>query len=133
MDLSISTVQTISLDDKPALASAKGTDTVRSITLDLTKGFVSGTHYADGYVLSMIPLGRITAAVGQYGVYDDTASDGRQTCVGFLFGREKFPAGGTSVKIGGAWLWEGVIKLSRLPVSLDANGQADLSAKFLFV
>lgn len=131
MDPSISTVLTLSLDDKPWIASAKGTTTCRTITLDLTKGFTLNTHYTDGYILSGLPLGKVTAT-GLYGVYDDAASDGRQTCVGFLFGREKYPAGGSAVKVGGALFWEGVVKTSRLPVSLDANGQTDLAAKFRF-
>ena len=135
MDLSIQTVQTIQLDDKPWIDSVKGTPTIRTITVLPSLGFVAGTHIVDGFLLSGCPIGRVTSGgnAGVWGLYDDTATDGRQTCRGFLFGREKVSAGGATVKIGAAWMWEGVVRLSRLPVTLDAAGQADLEAKFLLV
>lgn len=140
MDIARTRVLDVVLDDKSWLASAKGTDTTDSITIDPSKGFVLATHYPSGYLKSGLPLGLMTSggSSGMYGLYDDAATDGRQTCVGFLYGHIKVNAANpTTVKLGGALLWEGEVRLPRiqaiLGVALDANGQADLAAKFRFL
>lgn len=95
------------------------------ITLDVS-AFTAGTHYPNGYLLSGIPLGKITAT-GLYGPYDDAAVDGRAVCAGFLMSATKVPSlTDTTKDVGGALVVCGFIKLSKLPVTLDANGQADL-------
>lgn len=91
--------------------------------LDMS-AFVEAAHYPDGYVRSGQPLGRISAT-GLYGPYDDAALDGRGVCAGLLFSSVKVPLGGADP--GCAVLRSfTAVKPSKLPVALDAAGQADL-------
>lgn len=132
MDLSLKSIS-FSQDRRDWLGSQHGTDAPRSITLDVSK-FTAGTHYPDGYLKSGLPLGKITAT-GKYGLYDDAASDGRQTCVGLLFtGVEVVDhRGRVSTSVGGSMLLHGFIVLSKLPITLDANGQADIASRIYTV
>lgn len=132
MDLTLRSIS-FSQDRRDWLGSQHGTDAPRSISLDVSK-FTSGTHYPDGYLKSGIPLGKITAS-GLYGPYDDAASDGRQTCVGLLFtGVEVVNRRGqVSSKVGGSMLLHGFIVTSKLPVTLDANGLADIASRIYTV
>ena len=102
--------------------------------------FTAATHYPNGYLLSGIVLGKITAS-GMYGPYDDAASDGRQTAVGFLFSSVKVPNTADTTKDVGIGVLAGLcaVKLSKLPIAnnatgkgyYDANGLADLKT-FIF-
>jgi len=132
MDLSMRTI-TFAQDRKDWLGSQHGTDALRSITLDVST-FVKATHYPDGFLKSGIPLGKITAS-GKYGLYDDSKTDGRQTCVGFLWsGVEVIDhRGNASTSVGGSMLVHGFVKLAALPVSLDANGQTDIASRIYTV
>jgi hypothetical protein len=123
------TTETFGQDDQSWLASAHGTDAGRSITLD-TSAFTAGTHYAGGFFPSGLVLGKI-AATGLYGPYNDALSDGTQTAVGFLFTAVKAPAVNT-IDVQGVLLWHGAVVKANLPIpsALDANGTADLAAKF---
>ncbi|NUO57319.1 MAG: head decoration protein [Hamadaea sp.] len=98
-----------------------------SIVLDVS-AFTAGTHYPNGYIKSGEPLGKITASsttkVTVVGPYDDTATDGRQTCIGFLHSAVKVPASGADP--GGALVAAGFIRESRLPRPIDSAGKADL-------
>lgn len=95
------------------------------ITLDVS-AFTAATHYANGYIKSGQPLGKITAT-GLYGPYDNAAADGREVCAGFLHSSTKVPnTADTTKDVGGALVVAGFIKLAKLPVTLDTNGQADL-------
>lgn len=124
------------LDDNSWLGSAHGTDATESVTLDLTK--FDATQYANGFVPSGCALGIVTAS-SAYGPYDDTASDGRQTLVGFLYGGVRVATGAT--KCGGAMLAHGKVKLSKLPFQsgqtgrgyVDANGQTDVAGRIRFL
>lgn len=131
MDLSLVSTTTV-FDDQSWLASADGTAATKTITLDLAL-FTAATHFPNGHIPSGTPLGKKTST-GLYGPYDDTASDGRQTASGFLFGLSKvgngLPGVTSTAKIGGALLWRGAVRLSKLPIALDSAGQADLAAKF---
>lgn len=129
--MDISPVKTTfgALDDNSWLGSSHGIDSTRGITLDVST-FTAGTHYPDGYLLPGLPLGKITAS-GQYGLYDDAAVDGTEVCVGFLYGTTRVPAGATAVA--GALLWHGVVVAAKLPITLDANGKADVAAHVLVV
>jgi hypothetical protein len=129
MDLSLTT-QTFGADDQSWLGSMHGTQATESVTLD-TSTFTAGTHYPDGYFKSGIPLGKITAG-GKYGPYDGAATDGRQTLVGFLFAAVKAPASNT-VDVAGAMLVHGKVRSSRLPVPVDAAGQADVAGSIRFI
>lgn len=131
MDLSLKT-ESFTQDRRDWLGSQHGTDAPVSVTLDVTK-FTSGTHYPDGYIKSGILLGRVTAT-GLYGPYDDTATDGRQTAVGFLFTAQDVNARNvTSTKAVGSMLLHCFIREAKLPVAVDANGKADLAGRVIFV
>lgn len=60
-------------DRQDWLASAHGTDTARSITLDKS-AFTANTHYPDGFIRSGTPLAKI-AASGKYGPYAGNAGE----------------------------------------------------------
>ncbi|OJY47608.1 head decoration protein [Pseudonocardia sp. 73-21] len=129
MDLSIRT-ETFGQEDQSWLGSAHGTDSARSITLDMTT-FTAGTHYPDGYLMSGLPLGKITAS-GKYGLYDDAASDGRQACAGLLFTVVRAPAS-TSTPVSGAMLVHCIVVDANLPIAVDAAGKADVAGRIIFV
>lgn len=124
------TTEQFGSDDQSWLGSAHGTDATETIALD-TSTFTKGTHYPDGYFKSGIPLGRITAG-GKYGPYDNAASDGRQTLVGFLFAAVAAPADNT-IDPAAALLTHGKVRASRLPVTVDAAGQTDVAGTIRFV
>jgi hypothetical protein len=137
VDLSLKQVLDIDMSGPQWLASAKGLDTTRTITLDVSTWTTA--FYPQGRLPSGLYLGAITSggSNGKYGKYDDAATDGRQTCVGFLAADVKVGATNT-VPILAALQWEGVASLAAITtinnaVALDANGRADLAAKWLFV
>jgi hypothetical protein len=128
-------VESFGQDDQSWLGSAHGTNEGRSITLDVSK-FTANTHYPNGYFPSGIALGVVTAS-GKYGPYDDTASDGRQALVLFLFCAVKAPAS-TSTPVVAAGLDHGRIVQAKLPIqsgagSVDAAGKADVAGRIWFV
>lgn len=128
MDFSLTT-EAFQQDDQSWLASEHGTSNCRSITLDVST-FTAGTHYPNGYLVSGLPLGKITAS-GKYGLYSDAAVDGRTTLVGFLFTAQKVGATNT-VPIVGPMLWHGAVVDAKLPVAVDANGKADVAGRIVF-
>jgi hypothetical protein len=132
-DISVATVN-YQVEKRAWLLSPHGTEpgATPTITLDVS-AFTAATHYPNGYVPSGLVLGKITAS-GLYGPYDDTAADGRQTAVGFLFSSVKVPAD-TTKNVGIAVLQAfAVVKLAKLPIAngatgrgyIDAAGQTDL-------
>jgi len=125
--------ESFSQDRRDWLAGDHGTDIALSVTLDVTK-FTAGTHYPDGYIKSGIPLGKITTG-GKYGPYDDTAVDGRQTLVGFLFtGVEVVTRRGATLSSAvGSMLVHCAVKESKLPIAVDAAGKTDLASRVIFV
>jgi hypothetical protein len=130
MDLSLRT-ETSGVDDQSWLGSEHGTQATESITLD-TSTFTPATHYPDGYFKSGIPLGQITAG-GKFGPYDNAATDGRQTLVGFLYAAVKAPASNT-VDVGAALFVHGKVRSARLPLgAVDAAGQADVAGRIRFI
>ncbi|MYR43058.1 head decoration protein [Streptomyces sp. SID5910] len=131
MDLNLK-VESFTQDRRDWLGSAHGTDAPVSVTLDVSK-FTKATHYPDGYLKSGIPLGKITTG-GKYGPYDDTATDGRQTLVGFLFTAQDVDARKVaSTSVVGSMLIHCFIREAKLPVSVDANGKADVAGRVIFV
>ncbi|MGW2514700.1 head decoration protein [Streptomyces scopuliridis] len=131
MDLSLKT-ESFTQDRRDWLGSAHGTDAPVSATLDVSK-FTAGTHYPDGYIKSGVPLGKITAT-GLYGPYDDAASDGRQTLVGFLFTAQDVNARRVaSTKVVGSILIHCFIREAKLPVAVDAAGKTDVAGRIIFV
>lgn len=103
-----------------------------SARLDIST-FTQGTHYPNGFIPSGVPVGKITAqSSGQnvvVGPYDNAAVDGREVCLGLLFGYVKVPnLLDLTVDAGGAILVAfAPVSLSKLPIALDAAGQADLT------
>ncbi|MFF6928371.1 head decoration protein [Streptomyces californicus] len=131
MDLNLK-VESFTQDRRDWLGSAHGTDAPVSITLDVSK-FTKNTHYPDGYLKSGIPLGKVTSG-GKYGPYDDAASDGRQTLVGFLFTAVDVDARKVaSTSVVGSMLIHCFIRTDKLPVAVDANGKADVAGRVIFV
>lgn len=131
MDLSLKT-ESFTQDRRDWLGSAHGTDAPVSATLDVSK-FTAGTHYPDGYIKSGVPLGQITATK-LYGPYDDTATDGRQTLVGFLFTAQDVNARRVaSTKVVGSMLVHCFIREAKLPVAVDAAGKTDVAGRIIFV
>jgi|SRR5690606_2373544 len=131
MDLSLKT-ESFTQDRRDWLGSQHGTDAPVSVTLDVSK-FTAGTHYPDGFIKSGIPLGKVTAS-GLYGPYQGDATDGRETCVGFLFTAQDVDARQVaSTKVVGSMLLHCFIREAKLPVSIDANGKADVAGRIIFV
>ena len=130
MDLSIRT-ETFGQENQSWLGSQHGVDTARSITLD-TSTFTANTHYPSGFLLSGLPLGKITTG-GKYGPYDDAASDGRQTLVGFLLTAVRVNVADTTIDPQGALFMHGFVVAANLPVSVDANGKADIASRIYLV
>lgn len=72
MDLTLRT-KTFGVDDQSWLGSRHGLNNAVPVTLD-TSAFTAGAHYPDGYFVSGLPLGRITAT-GRYGPYGGTVNE----------------------------------------------------------
>ncbi|MBQ1122640.1 head decoration protein [Streptomyces sp. B15] len=128
MELSLKTT-TYGVDDQSWLGSEHGTQATESVTIDVST-LTQATHYPEGYIKSGIPLGKITAS-GKYGLYNDAAVDGTETLVGFLFAA--VPAPTNTIDVAGAMLTHGKVRTSRLPVSVDAAGQADVAGSIRFI
>lgn len=96
-----------------------------SVTLDISK-FTAGTHYPNGYIPSGMVLGKVTST-GRYGPYDSTASDGRQTPAGFLFG--SLPTGSGAPLLSGALVQMAQVDAAKLPSNsgLDTGARTALS------
>lgn len=125
-DISVQTTA-FQVENRSWLLSPHGTDpgTTPSITLDVS-AFTAGTHYPDGFFRSGLALGRITAT-GLYGPYDNAAVDGREVAAGLLFSSTKVPnTADTTKDVGAAMVVHGFVSLAKLPIALDAAGQADL-------
>jgi hypothetical protein len=95
--------------------------------------FTKASHYANGYIPCGTLVGKVTSG-GKLGPYDDTASDGRQTCVGLLFNDTVVPSD-TAVTDNVAIIDSfATISQAKLPIAnatsgggfVDANGRADL-------
>lgn len=110
------------------LGSAHGTDATRTITLDVST-FTAATHYPNGFVPGGTPVGKITTS-GKYGPYDNTAEDGTETLVGFVYG--DFPVDGQTA-LAVALLDHGKVVEARLPISVDAAGKTDVAGRIQFV
>lgn len=119
--------ETLLSEDRSWLGSAHGTEATRTVTLDLTKLTAKVT---DGVIKSGILLGRITAT-GQYGAYDNAATDGRETAAGFLFNSITVTAG--AARVGAPLLEHGAVIEAKLPAGhgLDAAAKTDLAGRII--
>jgi hypothetical protein len=104
-----------------------------TITLDVS-AFTAATHYPNGYLLSGVILGRITAT-GLYAPYVDANVDGTGTAAGLLFSSVKVPNTSVlTIDVGGALFVHGFVNENKLPIAnaatgggfIDANGRIDL-------
>jgi hypothetical protein len=92
-----------------------------TITLDVS-AFTAATHYPNGYIMSGIVLGKITAT-GLYAPYLSTNSDGTQTAAGILFSSVKVPNLSDLTKdVGAALFVHGFVAQSKLPIANAATG-----------
>jgi hypothetical protein len=134
-DISVSTVASYQAEKRSWLLSSHGTEpgTTPSINLDVS-AFTAATHYPNGYLLSGIVLGKITAT-GKYGPYVDAAVDGTGTAAGFLFSSVKVPnTADTTKDTNGALVAHCFVDAAKLPIAnaatgggfIDANGRTDL-------
>lgn len=121
MELKLTT-ESFGQDSQEWLASAHGTETARTITLDLTT-FTAGTHYPDGYIKSGYALKKLVS--GKYGLF--TAGDhDDEVIAGHLFTAVRVSTGAT--KVGAALLWHGAVFAAKCPHTVNALGQATAKA-----
>lgn len=133
IDLSVRTL-TLAGSDHSWLASAFGTNTGRSVTLDLST-FDFATTFTSKMVPSGVVLGKITAS-GLYGPYSDAAGDGRTTATGFLltdvdvadFITDLGSTTLTGKKVLAPMIIQGIIREAKLPTGhgLDAAAKVNL-------
>lgn len=112
-------------EDRSWSASETGTNDCKAGQLDRATLLAI---YTDGIVKSGTVLGIITST-GKYGPYLDSATDGRQTAVGFLY--DTLDISSTTAIHMAPIQWHGAVYKSKLPKqsgagSLDAAGIADL-------
>lgn len=119
------TVETFGQENQSWLASAHGTDSARTVTLDVST--FNAAHYANGYIPSGIALGKITTG-GKYGPYDDTAADGRAVLVGFLFTSQPVDLTSTATPIIAPLLDHGKVISALLPFQSGQAGRGYVDA-----
>jgi len=95
------------VDDTSWLASRKGLDTCRSVTLDMST-FTKADHYPDGFLPSGLPLAP-TGEDGLYGLASGSELDGYLR--GVVHVPDEVPD-----RAGAALQWEGVVDYRFLPV-----------------
>lgn len=133
-------VSTYENEDRRWLATQKGYDSCRSITLDVST-FQAGHLTETGAIPSGVMLGIITAS-GKYGPYDTDGSDGREVARGYLLTSVVLDTGvvGTASDCGAALCWEGIINQDYLPDftvtgnegKTDSAARTDLAASMRF-
>lgn len=132
MDISVHTSEHLT-DDQSWKASAHGSDSAQTITLDVST-FTAETHFPDGFIPSGVTLGKITSGgqTGKYGPYDNGASDGRQTMVGHLDQAVKVTSGGADVAA--PLFWHGGVRENRLPTGhgLDSAGKVEVKGQIVY-
>lgn len=134
MDIQPTTTEVTSTADRPWLLSTYGTETNKTVTLDISQ-FTSGTHYtpaANGVpnvIKSGMPLGKVTAS-GLYGAYDSAATDGTQVFAGLLETDTAFNTGST--KVGAALRIVGDVNVAKLPVAFTVPAAANRTDHIVF-
>jgi hypothetical protein len=133
MDLQPTTTETTSTANRRWLLSTYGTETNKTITLDIAQ-FGAGTYTeaANGVpnvIPSGTPLGKVTAS-GLYGPYDSAASDGTNTFAGLLETDTAFNTGST--RVGAALRIVGDIDVSQLPVAFTVPAAANRTDHLVF-
>lgn len=136
MDIALKTVGDFIPEDRSWLASADGTQHLKSIVLALPL-FDADDHYPNGVIMSGTVLGKCTSGThsGKYGPYDNTATDGRQTAKGHLFNSTPVRTDASAPTYVGAPLQRsGVVDESMLPTNhgLDSAAKTDLAGHFIY-
>ena len=121
MDLTIKR-ESFGQDDQSWLGSAHGTNAAQTITLDVST-FTKATHYPEGWLKSGLPLAK---SGNKYVLWAPTAN-----LAGFLFTTVRVPVS-TATPVGAAILEPGRVKTAKLPVSVDAAGQATAAGRIIF-
>lgn len=135
-DISVST-SSYQTEKRSWLLSPHGTEpgATLSITLDVS-AFTAATHYPNGYLMSGIVLGKITAS-GLYGPYNDSLSTGQEVAAGILFSSVKVPnTADTTKDVGAGLLVHGFVSEAKLLLVvanaatgrgyIDSAGKTDL-------
>lgn len=134
MELNVRSTGDFVPEDRSWLASADGTQNLKSIVLAKAL-FTEGTHYPAGVIKSGTLLGRASSGThsGKYGPYSDGATDGRQVAVGVLFNSTPIRSDSPSY-IGAPMQRWGVIDESSLPANngVDSAAKTDLKGSFTF-
>ena len=133
MDIQPTTTESTVTASRPWLLSTYGTETNKTITLDLAQ-FGAGTYTAaangvPNVIPSGTPLGKVTAS-GLYGPYDSAASDGTQTFAGLLETDTAFNTGST--KVGAAMRIVGDVNVAKLPVEFTVPAAASRTDHIVF-
>lgn len=131
MDLTLSQ-QTFNVGERDWLGSAHGTDRIRTVTLDVTNGFVAGTDYPQGYIPSGTVLAKNTST-NKYVKYANGGANGTGTAVGVLFTDTRvIPLGASaaSATVVAPLMHHGDIVQSKLPSSsgIDATSITALAS-----
>lgn len=109
-------------DDQSWLGSAHGTQSTQSITLDVAT-FTRADHYPEGWLKSGLPL----AKSGDRYVLWTSGAD----LAGHLFTPVQAPSN-PATPVGGAILEHGRVIASKLPVPVDAAGQASATGRIIY-
>lgn len=133
MDIQPTTTEVTTTASRPWLLSTYGTETNKTITLDISQ-FGEGTYTeaANGVpnvIPSGTPLGKVTAS-GLYGPYDSAAADGTQTFAGLLETDTAFNTGST--KVGAAMRIVGDVNVAKLPVEFTVPAAASRTDHIVF-
>lgn len=118
MDLSPTTTTTAVARQKLWLASAHGTDSTDTVTLDIAGGSFAAVLVDNGNGTSTVPSG--TAIVKSGNTYD--RASGAAVADGHLY--EDVIVRSTTTNAGGAMLWHGEVVQAQLPAGsgfVDAN------------
>lgn len=121
MDITIKR-ESFGRDDQSWLGSAHGTNAAQTVTLDAST-FTKATHYPEGWLKSGLPL----AKSGQKHVLWTAGA----ALAGFLFTTVRVPENLAS-PVGAAILEHGRVKAAKLPVPVDAAGQATAAGRIIF-
>lgn len=132
MDFVIRTTTYIS-EDMTWLASAHGTSTADTITLDLSL-FTAGTHFPNGFIPAGMTLGKVTAT-GVYGPYNNALATGVEVMVGHLYKPVNVATDNVAGKAMGALLRHCMVVESKLPTNhgLDSAGKTDVAGRIIYV
>ena len=117
-------------EDRTWLATRKGWDTLRTVTLDVSE-FTEAANLTGRVIRTGIVMAKITST-GLYGPYDpDAAGTGQETAAGFLFTSVELDNDDVALasNVGTAMLWEGIVVEANLPAVGAAEGMVDAPAR----